>query len=184
MKKLWILAIASVCLLSCSSSDDYDSASEELITMVAADDAQRESVEEFFNAEFRNISRPTGFFGNQSEPECKGYIVNNYADLKALYSGSRELPDIDFDKYTLIIGVTALPTSSHSLTFKRQELVRTDVGLVNTIYFEADRDLFYPAIVGYWYYWGLYPKMDDRSFNTIVCINGHIMGSYKGNFYD
>ena len=87
-------------------------------------------------------------------------LINSRQDLEAIYSGSRELPEFDFDKYTLIIGQQIMPCRDFYLV--KKELLADVNGLVLNLYVRNDGDNLSTAIQ-HLYYWGVYPKLVQKS---------------------
>lgn len=102
MKKelLFAAMLISITLTSCSNdkseTQDLDSITE--IVEYTAD----QTTEAFFNTELNFMNGDKHFFGNTHDNIC--FMVNSLQELQSLYSGELSIPDIDFDKYTLVIG--------------------------------------------------------------------------------
>lgn len=97
--------------------------------------------------EFRN------FFEGSNESQC--LIINNSDELLSKYTGVDPFPEIDFDKYTLIVGQEMMTESYYRVL--RQEL-----------FFEGEElrlNVYVPELNGWFdafqhlFYWGLYPKL-------------------------
>lgn len=88
------------------------------------------------------------------------FVINNQAQLTALYIGQNTIPEIDFSKYTLVIGRAHMPSSGESLIYHDISADRQTLNLfikqysagLSAIYFE--------------YYWGLYPKFEG---DRLIC---------------
>ena len=130
----------------------------------------------FFNKELperHNDSQPYGYstsffydfsIGSKEKIECLENVVrliNSNQELADIYQGENELPKIDFDKYTLIIGHQLLPCLGFYLT--KKELVVSKEGLVMNLYTRNDREIR-ACMLQNFYFWGLYPK---QSQNTV-----------------
>lgn len=91
-------------------------------------------------------------------------VINSQKDFQQAYMGRKELPEVDFDKYTLIIGRTWGSDSS----FRLESVVLRDTGkayeLETKIQHFTDIGSF-GAIVTM-YYWGLYPKLQQKEMSV------------------
>ena len=90
-------------------------------------------------------------------------LINSNQELADIYQGENELPEIDFDKYTLIIGHQALPGLGFYLT--KKELVESTEGLVMNLYTRNDREIIATALQ-HLYFWGLYPKLSQKTVSV------------------
>jgi hypothetical protein len=63
-------------------------------------------------------------------------VINSRQELADIYLGEKELPEIDFDKYTLILGQQIMPY--HGFYVAKKELVAEDNGLVLNLYARND----------------------------------------------
>ena len=88
------------------------------------------------------------------------FVINNQAQLASLYIGQNTIPEIDFSKYTLVIGRAHMPSSGELLIYHDISAARQTLNLfikqysagLSAIYFE--------------YYWGLYPKFEG---DRLIC---------------
>ena len=90
------------------------------------------------------------------------YVINSRQELADVYLGEKELPAIDFEKYTLIIGRRIMPCLGFYVA--KKELVPGENGLQLTIYARNDCEIL-SLELQHLYYWGLYPK---QSQTTII----------------
>ena len=118
----------------------------------------------FFNQELPLEESSESFFVGSDKDEC--YVINSLEELKSIYCGEREIPYIDFDKYTLVIGQKVMPDFYHPVY--KQELKflnhRCDLNL-----YVPDYDLGFKAIQ-HFYYWAFYPKFNTEGINNISFI--------------
>lgn len=162
--------------VSCSSDNDDatngkgnpDQTEEGAISpvVISADDY----ISQFFAAELpaSDTSNSKSFFldskGNASTENIV-CIINSQNDLKAQYSGNMNLPNIDFAKYTLIIGQQRMGSLGWNVA-KQLLLVNGNKATLNlhvTNMNEYQPDMFMSL-----YYWGLYPKQKD---NILLSVN-------------
>ena len=97
--------------------------------------------------------------GNYAYLGC--LVINSMDELReALLCLSVEPPEIDFSRYTLLIGSCSIPVSAHFLA--RQNLAVTPDKLVLTIATGLPKADFFFADGGSLFFWGLYPKLSDK----------------------
>ena len=120
-------------------------------------------IEDFFNSEFTYSAK--AFFFNGDYPICDNfvYVINSRQEFADVYLGKKELPEVDFDKYTLIIGHQALPGLGFYLT--KKELVESTEGLVMNLYTRNDREII-ACMLQHLYFWGLYPKLSQKTVSV------------------
>ena len=121
-----------------------------------------EDVKFFFESHLppSDYSHSNTSFNFGEETEC--FVINDVDDFKALAPESVTLPEIDFDKYTLIIGQVVMGNpgyrfvsqSIHSDTLK---VVYKNLGGAS------------PAVMTSYYFWGLYDKL-PKAVTLDVCI--------------
>ena len=170
MKKyLWLCLaaiLATAGLAGCSSSDDDDSDSSDDTTIpVVAESAVSSDIVAFFNSELPRPSGElsTGFFVGSNESVCR--VINSVTDLKKYYKGDKELPAIDFNTYTLIVGQQRMSRSAYY----------TDKLTVRNGYNCVVVDLYVKSagnsnnVITNMYYWSLCSKFYAK--NVMVNIN-------------
>lgn len=103
------------------------------------------------------------FFEQGSYDDDSYLMINSREDFQKAYMGTKELPEIDFDKYTLIIGRTWGNDSSYELAdvFLRDD---GDNYLLDACLWHHNGFAFF-AIVRI-YYWRLYPKLAQKDIVT------------------
>ena len=82
------------------------------------------------------------------------YVINSHKQLDALYKGQKAIPNVDFDKYTLVLGRVYMPHTGESLGY--HDVSAEDYNI--NLYIEA-----YPvglSVIDLDYFWGLYPKFE------------------------
>lgn len=120
-------------------------------------------IAEFFNtATATELSQrcqfdfPESTFEEKLADTC--YVINDQAQLAALYTGEMNIPSVDFAKYTLILGRAYMSSSAESLVY--HDISADATPKVLNMYIEAGH-LGLQAIY-LEYYWGLYPKFEDE----------------------
>lgn len=158
MKPLFVVMgiVVSLGLFSACSSDDDNN--------LNGKEYEDDKVSEFFKAELPEYNRSESFFNNSNENIC--FVINSKKELQDVYFGNRELPEIDFQKYTLIIGQEILSSSYHPIL--RQELVSDDGKLILYIYTKGNPEGMYYSMIQYLNYWGVYPKFESKEVTIKV----------------
>ena len=165
MKKyvLFISVIVAATWLCACSSDDDDNDFEEInpnaIQPVNLTDGD---IVDFFNLDPHRLSIPFFQDGNYDN---KVYVINSRQELADVYLGEKELPAIDFDKYTLIIGQQKMPCLGFYIT--KKELVPNEDGLQLTIYARNDGEIL-SLMIQRLFFWGLYPKLSQTTITVKV----------------
>ena len=147
--------------LTASCSDDGDEGT--VIPPVDADEA----VAEFFNEALPEKGHSNSFFCHLDTNihmivpiwENFVYVINNREQLEDFYQGDKELPEIDFRKYTLIIGQQIIGCLENNLVEKR--LTVDEEGLHLYLHTKND-DEVHSLAIQLLHYWGLYPKLQQK----------------------
>ena len=176
MKKLlFILSVlfASFCVSGCSKDDD--DFNPNAIPPVSLANG---TITDFFNSELpelhssSDVRRYTKSFfydpnsyGGMCIKENMAYVINSRQELADVYLGDKELPVIDFDRYTLIIGQQILPYLGFYVA--KKELLAGDEGLILHLYARNDGELL-PCALQNLYFWGLYPKQSQKTITVNV----------------
>ena len=189
---LLLCALFTACAFIGCSSDDDDLSNSLDKSGVLTDGEPNEGVAiqpidvsgtpivEFFNAElpeihdsYQDVRRTESFF---IDPDlgCTIWnniicVINSPQELANNYWGKKELPEIDFDKYTLIVGQLMMPFDGFYIG--KKELVAVNDRVVFNMYARNDceDDDILSLVVQPLYFWGLYPKLlqKDISLNLI-----------------
>lgn len=103
---------------------------------------------------------------NFVDEECC-YLINDIEELEAIAPPSAELPSVDFDKFSLIIGYHCFGYPRFVLENQAIEDTGNEIKL-NLVF----RDLggASPTAVTFFYFWGLYDKIQDKPLNPYVKI--------------
>ena len=118
----------------------------------------------FFNKELPLEESSESFFVGSDKDEC--YVINSLEELKSIYSGKKEIPYIDFDKYTLVIGQKVMPDFYHP-EYKQELEFRNH---------RCDLNLYVPdygsgiKAIQHFYYWAFYPKFYTEGINNVSFI--------------
>ncbi|MDR2911009.1 MAG: hypothetical protein LBV47_06565 [Bacteroidales bacterium] len=127
-----------------------------------------EEVAAFFEEHLPGVSE----YGNGSgcffldDEKNKSLMINSIDELKAAMYSPFELPDIDFGKYTLVIGQhlvggTAYRVREHNIVIKPE-------GIELNISVEKPDGTYW--VICPVYYWGLYPKLAQEFINVNLIV--------------
>ena len=97
-------------------------------------------------------------------------IVNSMEELKSIYEGEATLPEIDFGKYTLVIGRVCLTLGYRLVS---QGFKGEGDSIFNlTFEYAADPQKYgFLGVMVDYYFWGLYPKMERQSLTLETVVN-------------
>jgi hypothetical protein len=99
------------------------------------------------------------------------FLINSEETLRKIYTGSEPLPQIDFSKYSLILGRTHIYNpDSRDLTLNRHAIIDND-SVVFKVYFEhQDKDKGQKDKSNHYYFWSLYPKLpfDHMTYEQFI----------------
>jgi len=131
-----------------------------------------------------NVPQETaGFFDNNRLPSYNGPLNHGYPaipgdslcvvdfmeELRVLASDAGTLPEIDFEKYTLIVGYVSFLSPGFSL--EDQYIPSDENGLTLVVQYKYYSDILYDRfddMYVYEYYWGLYEKISSDTIAFYV----------------
>ena len=163
MKKKLLLMMSLVLSFrlfsACSNSDEMNIDSAGILPISEEDG--HTTISDFFNSELPSDTYSESFFvvSNQKIEEDICKVINSGEELQTIYSGDKVLPEIDFQRYTLVMGQTIMP--AHGYRLVKQELITNalDFSPVLNLYVNNIYE-YKPAAIAPLYFWGIYPKMD------------------------
>ena len=162
--KIRTLILAAALLLlgaafaGCSDSDEAPTAAG------TPPVAPSQEITDFFEAHLSGYSSDFNFSHIDCyETEC--FLINTVDGLREIVPEPIELPDIDFAKYSLIVGQYVFEEPSYSLESQAVE-TGTDVLTLNLVYSEFCG--IAPAMVAPYYFWGLYDKLPEYEVNVNI----------------
>jgi len=188
MKKLiYLVAVlfagtALTAIVSCSENDEWADYwllkhivdNKDIISPIPVVNS---SITEFFETEWPSgPNHRHGYFYDYVDsttsiwvtgPDTICDLINSQEQLQAVYFGDKTLPEINFTKYTLLIGRVEVSDSGHSI--QKIDLVQTTNGLMANVYIQKSQSgLVFPAFT-YLRFWRLYPKLasTDITINVI-----------------
>jgi hypothetical protein len=143
-------------------------------------------VYDFFNevnGELPKGQRSTSFFVDSDKDKC--YVINSAEELKSIYYGEREIPYINFDKYTLVIGQMVDPDAFYPVL--KQELKFSDNKCHLTLYVPELDEVSLKGVsykTQYLYYWALYPKFYTARISVSYVKEGRLKSIKDAGFKD
>ncbi len=168
---LLLVAAGAMFVASCSSDDEIETKS---YVSPIEDGDEYAAIAKFFNSELpcnTGDFQTSDFFINTQEYNIQKNVccvINDKKGLEGIYYGEKVLPEIDFEKYTLIIGVERMPHLSYKLA--KKELIICNGYLLFNLYVSEPKDRYHPTAILSMFYWGLYPKVEDKEIvvKTII----------------
>lgn len=167
-KTLWLflaVILAAAGLASCSGSDDDETVSgEDTAIPVLAESAVGSDIVAFFNTELPKMSgNPSpSFFLGSNQNVCR--IINSKQELEKYYEGERELPAIDFNAYTLVVGQQRM---GYSRCYAEKFTLRRGYNCVVLNLYVNSPDSHYDVITNM-YYWGLCSKFYAKNVTVSI----------------
>ena len=126
--------------------------------------APSQEITDFFEAHLSGYSSDFNFSHIDCyETEC--FLINTVDGLREIVPEPIELPDIDFAKYSLIVGQYVFEEPRYSLESQAVE-TGTDALTLNLVYSEFCG--IAPAMVAPYYFWGLYDKLPEYEVNVNI----------------
>ena len=102
-------------------------------------------------------------FSEIDDRDIECFVINSMEEFEAVAPPSVELPVIDFDKYTLIIGQHWMGHPGYS--FEKQAVdTESDKMTLNLVYKQLKGCT--PAIMTIFYFWGLYDKLPEKTLTV------------------
>ena len=152
--------VVATWLCACNSDDDVNDFEEINPNAIQPINLTDGDIVDFFNIDPHRLSTP---FFQDDDFDNKVYVINSRQALADVYLGEKELPAIDFDKYTLIIGQHMMPCLGFYIT--KKELVPNEDGLQLTIYARNDGEIL-SLMIQRLFFWGLYPKLSQTTITV------------------
>ncbi len=127
----------------------------------------------FFNEQLPIGKRSESFFMNSDKDEC--YVINNLQELKNIYHGEASLPEINFKRYTLVIGQQVTSKVTYPMIKQFLEFHNDQCQL----------KLYVPNYDGeiettqYIYHWALYPKFKSDGISVGFVKDGSAIRSLE-----
>lgn len=168
------LFLLAVLLPTGCSSDEDDEIKGNVIEQVAYGN----DITEFFNKQVPFLGSKCLYLYNVGTLSSKDYLIINsqeeYANTFQEYEGT--LPEIDFSRYSLIIGSLLYQQPQKKgdkvpKEPKRQLLYKTNDGYTLELYYsyeEVGSDDAITSLMQYVNYWGIFPKLAEGKMDVIL----------------
>ena len=176
MKTYMMAAVIGACLCACESSNNH---SDDPIGSVPDLPTKRSNVDEdtylrlsaFFQTELHHPYYRDGgevfpgFFGEMEYDAQPCYLINSMEEFQTAYKGNEQLPEVDFERYSVLVGRTYRIDGSESLGIynlvDEDDHYRMYLGILRNI----NPDYGYTCDIGDLFYWDLYPKRESKPIN-------------------
>ena len=167
-----LLPLGMMC--SCSNSDETEINDVDIIRQskrATAEYVQKatpsEEVTAFFSSALHDGQSPTEFFTTLDSRSDTCCLVNSRSELQSLYAGNRPLPEIDFEKNSLVIGKVMLTAGSVISEF---EIETKDNSYIASLSVHGLDGTWLAVIIPY-YYWGLFEKLPNKEITAKTDLN-------------
>ena len=164
MKKYLFILLAAVAFVACSNDD----LTHENTIAPIADKKIGTEIKTFFESELSD-SLPDGRnkFGLDAErnieplvvPYVDCRLINSREELEGQYKGEKEIPQIDFSAYSLVIGKVIVMWKDWTMRLEMQE---EDDFLKLTAYLHDKHGGTTWDTLSFDYFWNLYPKLPSK----------------------
>lgn len=147
--------LAMSVFVSCNVLDVPD---DGVISPVSAPDNVSAFFEEHLPDHSQSLGRADFKFSDREFSESECFLVNSKSEFKDVVADGVKVPDIDFKRYSLIIGQCVLGDPGYVLEKQVVYPGENDMEL-RLVYRTLDG--VSPCVVTNFYFWGLYPKLPD-----------------------
>lgn len=147
--------LAMSVFVSCSVPDVPD---DGVISPVSAPDNVSAFFEEHLPDHSQSLGRADFKFSDREFSESECFLVNSKSEFKDVVADGVKVPDIDFKRYSLIIGQCVLGDPGYVLEKQVVYPGENDMEL-RLVYRTLDG--VSPGVATNFYFWGLYPKLPD-----------------------
>ena len=191
MKTYMMAAVIGACLCACESSNNH---SDDPIGSVPDLPTKRSNVDEdtylrlsaFFQKELHHPYYRDGgevypgFFGELEYDAQPCYLINSMEEFQTAYKGNEQLPEVDFERYSVLVGRTYRIDGSESLGIynlvDEDDHYRMHLAILRNV----NPDYFYTADIGDLFYWELYPKRESKPINIDRRVVEQVIDYQKG----
>ena len=158
MKKVFCIVTVITCSLCLASCDKEDNGVFVIPDESVIEEWTDEKAQQFFN---HGTKLYESFFTIEQYDKDVCYIINSMEELRAVYKGTEDLPEIDFTDRTLVVGKVVAGTSGYYVASKELKNVGNDVNI--SVHLELYYDPLDPNYASFevltdCFYWGVYPK--------------------------
>jgi hypothetical protein len=182
IKTYMMAAVIGACFCACESSDNHSDFLINTVNSISSvpdlpkirsgvDNDTYQRLAAFFQAElhhpyYRDGGEAfPGFFGEIEYDAQPCYLINSMEEFQAAYKGNELLPEVDFERYSILVGRTYRIDGSESLGIynlvDEGDHYRMYLGILRNI----NPDYGYTGDIGDLFYWDLYPKRESKPIN-------------------
>lgn len=182
MKTYMVAAVIGACFCACESSDNHSDYLINSINSISSvpdlpmirtnvDNDTYQRLAAFFQAElhhpyYRDGGEAfPGFFGELEYDAQPCYLINSMEEFQTAYKGNEQLPEVDFERYSVLVGRTYRIDGSESLGIynlvDEDDHYRMYLGILRNV----NPDYYYTCDIGDLFYWELYPKRESKPIN-------------------
>ena len=170
MKKYIFILLAAMAFVACSEDEENELIGP--VTEIPADEVP-DNIKTYFGNYIDGDYEARHKVGLDLE-ENTCYFINSMDEFFRLQEDMHLYPEINFMKYTLIMGSFRL----HNLQYHFEKLEMTeyeDHYLLN-VYFSSPENVPYPTAVKTFPYWGLYPRLQQKAIKaTPLLMDGTVL---------
>lgn len=166
--------LSLVMFSACSNDDESEEIAEDDENVIQPIDVADNPIDAFFNSQWPEPHTRLGGSGespaffhtpgpNGGSHLCEDTVcvINSRQELTDVYLGKKELPEIDFDRYTLIFGQHVMGGRGFYVT--KKELVRGEDGNLTLNLHARNDDYLIMCACQIICFWGLYPKLTQKN---------------------
>lgn len=126
-----------------------------------------EEVKEFFDEALPYLPMERSPFSFSPNKDSEFFVINSEQEFRDLYKGEKDLPQLDFEHYTLIIGQMIMGGVSYYLdTIELRIYGDKNVLTIHT----REPQYMYCALYNM-YFWGVFPKIAKEIDKSILWLN-------------
>ncbi len=155
IQSMLFLLMVALNFMGCSAEGETVSAEGE--TVISPESKISQDIVSFFEKELPAFGYSDSFFINENQDSDLCLIINSSREFREIYSGEKDLPKIDFNRYTLIIGKVRMPESFFYVT-RQYVTINNNDAVLNLDIAPVSREGSWPALSTL-YFWGLYSKL-------------------------
>ena len=173
MRTIGILLSALFLLTACDSSDNHEMVIDDDVVYtspkkVDVDYETQNQLSNFFLEElYHNYSDNSGqdypgFFGKLEWDAQPCYLINSNEEFLSAYKGTKQLPEVDFERYSILVGRSYCADGSESIDkynlIDEGDHYRMYIGILRNV----NPNYTYPHVIRDLFYWDVYPKRESK----------------------
>lgn len=160
----------------CSKDDNNDFFDDKNVVQEAvATEAVSAFFEKDFSTNYSDINQKSGFFTDDEYMYLSNGVIvrsiNSRQEFEQAYNGKYELPDIDFTRNTLIVGLTNSLDGGETLGTVRLLNTEGNYELQVVVDKNVNPTGVYGLIIRPLFFWKLYPKLPTSNLTATRIVN-------------